>query len=166
MKAPDNFLDVPRFKMTTSSTAKLTVPARILLVDDNVMGLRARKLVLEELGYKVTALCCSLEALEQFSSQSFDLLVTDYKMPNLDGMELIAHVRQRRSDLPIVLLSGFAEALGLNERNTGADVVIQKNCHEIGALTRAVGRLLGRRTPRKSVATQTRVRTSVAVANR
>lgn len=141
--------------MITGSSDKRSAPARVLLVDDNDLGLRARKIVLEELGYVVTAVSCSVQALEQFCSQTFDLVITDYKMPRLDGIEFIAKLRENKPTVPIVLISGFAEALGLNEVNTGADTVIQKNSHEIATLTRAVDRLLTRRPQRKPLRSHT-----------
>lgn len=113
----------------------------ILLVDDNANGLKARKMVLEELGYKIVTASHGRDALEQFKPRAFDLVVTDYKMPHMDGLELIASLRKREPDLPIVLLSGFVESLGLNEQNTNANAVIQKNAHEVSHLVRAVARL-------------------------
>src|SRR5689334_7147586 len=92
--------------------------ARILLVDDNASGLRARKSVLEELGYRVTAALNGEEALECFGQQKFDLVITDYKMPRVDGSELIARLRKKVPELRIILLSGYVEALGLNESGT------------------------------------------------
>jgi CheY-like chemotaxis protein len=130
------------------------MPERILLIDDNKMGLSVRKVVLEELGYDVTAVCCSLEAFDKYCAQMFDLVVTDYRMPQMDGIKLIGRIRERTPEIPIVLLSGVAEALGLSEHNTGADIVIQKNAHEIPTLTRAVTRLLSRRVPKKPVRAQ------------
>jgi two-component system response regulator AtoC len=115
--------------------------------------LRIRTVVLEELGYTVKAVCCSVEALELFCSEAFDLVVTDYRMPQLNGMELIARIRETRPLMPIVLISSLVEALGLSPNNTGADIVIQKNAHEVGSLSRAVTRLLARRLPRKPART-------------
>ena len=121
----------------------------ILLVDDNARGLSARKMVLEELGYKIVTAAHGREALEHFASTRFDLVVTDYKMPHMDGIELIANLRKREPRLPIVLISGFADTLGLNEENTGADVVIQKNANEVAHLVRAVSRLARTKPARK-----------------
>jgi CheY-like chemotaxis protein len=152
--------------MITGLAAKRSMPERILLVDDNELGLRARKVVLEELGYQVTAIGCGIEALHQFGRQVFDLVITDYKMPNLDGIQLIARIREQKPGVPVVLISGFAEALGLTDTNTGADIVIQKSCHEISALTRAVDRLLTRPLPRKPLRSQTSVARRSAAAQR
>ena len=123
-----------------------TLPASanlsILLVDDNKNGLAVRKAVLEELGHTVTTAKRGSEALEAFAETRFDMLITDYRMPKMDGIELIGLVREQAPELPIILVSGFVEALGLTEETTGADAVIQKNAHEVGNLTRAVNRLL------------------------
>src|SRR5579862_1356860 len=89
--------------------------ARILLVDDNANGLAARRTVLEELGHKVLTSTSGADALEQFAANTIDLVVTDYKMPRMDGLELISRLRGQSPTLPIVLLSGFSEALGLAE---------------------------------------------------
>lgn len=133
---------------------------RILLVDDNCHGLEARRSVLESVGFVVTISCRASEALQLFGSGgSFDLLVTDYRMPEMDGVELIAQIRKIAPTLPIVMLSGFTETLGLSEENTGANIVLQKSSNEANHLVRAVAKLLDgppRRTnksatpPRKS----------------
>ena len=141
------------------------MPQRILLVDDNLNGLRVRKVVLEELGCQVTAVRSSNEALSQFGTVSFDLVVTDHRMPEMDGIELISRIRALKPATPVILVSGIAEALGLSEVNTGANIVIQKSCHEISALTRAATVLLTKRAPRRPAAMQG-LRTRRAVAAR
>ncbi len=121
--------------------------ARILLVDDNANGLKARQTVLEEHGYKIATATGADDALEQFSREKFDLVVTDYKMPHMNGLELILRLREKTPAVPIVLVSGFVDALGLSEQNTNADAVIQKSANEVSHLVRAVARLLRQRKP-------------------
>jgi CheY-like chemotaxis protein len=104
--------------------------------------LRARKTVLQELGHKVTTASSAADALDCFAAQKFDLVVTDYKMPRMDGLELIERLRKQRADLPVILISGFVDTLGLTESNTGADAVVQKSAHEVPHLMRAVARVL------------------------
>ena len=124
-------------------------PKRILIVDDNKMGLSARRSVLEAVGHTVATSQSGVEALEIFrSGVTFDLLVTDYKMPQLTGVELIAEVRQMYPAMPIILVSGFTDTLGLNEANTKADAVLQKCANEVAILMRTVAKLLTR-TQRK-----------------
>ena len=126
----------------------------ILLVDDNDHGLIARKAVLEELGYKISVAHNGEEALELFAARKFDLVVTDYKMPKMNGIELIQKIRKSNSDTRIIMLSGFIEPLGMDEKSTGADVVIAKSSGEVGNLLRSVSRLLNRRPARKPPGTQ------------
>ncbi|HEY4364039.1 MAG TPA: response regulator [Bryobacteraceae bacterium] len=135
--------------MSASKSATPTVPAKILLVDDNAHGLKARKTVLEELGYKISTASCGDDALESFGKQKFDLVVTDYKMPRMNGIELIVQLRKKSPALPIILISGYVDALGLSEQNTNADAVIQKSANEVSHLVRAVARLLRPKAARK-----------------
>lgn len=129
-------------------------PARILLVDDNRLGLIARKSVLEDQGYKITTAMEGQEAFERFSREKFELIVTDYKMPRMNGLELIEKIRASTADVPIILLSGYAEALGMTEANTGANVVITKSANEVSHLVRSVNRLLRRPVPKKTASSQ------------
>jgi CheY-like chemotaxis protein len=138
--------------------------ARILLVDDNANGLAARRSVLEELGHRIITATSGGDALEQFSAHRFDLVITDYKMPRMDGLELISRLRKLSPDLPIVLVSGYVDTLGMNEASTGADVVIQKSSHEVSHLVRSVNRLLRRKTvARKGAAAQSKLAKRQAV---
>ncbi len=133
---------------------KLETSARILLVDDNANGLSARKSVLEELGYHIQTASSGAEALATFQSgctnNSFHLVVTDYKMPRMDGLELIRHLREQAPDIAIIMISGYTDALGMDEKSTGADAVIQKSSHEVSHLVRAVSRLLKQRPAGKA----------------
>jgi CheY-like chemotaxis protein len=138
--------------MSLRNSSSSSIHGRILLVDDNANGSTARRTVLQELGHKIDVASSGADALEQFSQHKYDLVVTDYKMPRMDGMELIARLRKQAPDIPIVLVSGFVDTLGLNEASTGADAVIQKSANEVTHLIRAVNRLL-RRKPSKKPAT-------------
>jgi CheY-like chemotaxis protein len=125
----------------------------ILLVDDNRDGLLVRRSVLEELGYGVSVARNGEEGLKLFESAKFDVVVTDYRMPRMNGAELIQRIRKLDPNARIILLSGFVEPLGLTEENTGADVVIAKSANEPAHLTRGVKRLLSHAT-RKPPASQ------------
>ena len=125
----------------------------ILLVDDNRDGLLVRRSVLEELGYGVSVARNGEEGLKLFESAKFDVVVTDYRMPRMNGAELIQRIRKLNPNARIILLSGFVEPLGLTEENTGADVVIAKSANEPAHLTRGVKRLLSHAT-RKPPASQ------------
>ncbi len=131
-------------------------PAHVLLVDDNRGGLAARKTIIEELGHKVSLATGSEDALTQFTAAKFDLVITDHRLSRLNGVELIRKLRAIRPMVPILLLSGYVEALGLTEANTGADAVLPKSANEVTHLIRAVTRLLRPKAVRKPPAAQRR----------
>ena len=135
-----------------------TCSGHILLVDDNRLGLVARKTVLEELGYRIETATEGSEALAQLREHKFDLIITDYKMPRMNGVELIAKIRQLVPGIQIVLLSGYTDALGLNEENTGANAVIAKSANEVQHLTRTLGRLLKQPASRKTASSQSKLK--------
>ncbi|HZQ50921.1 MAG TPA: response regulator [Bryobacteraceae bacterium] len=122
----------------------------ILLVDDNRDGSLARCSVLQELGFRVVSAGCGSDALEAVKQENFDLIVTDYKMSPVDGLQLIGQLRERSYRGPIILLTGFADSVGLRSENTGADIVIQKSANEIANLVRYAKRLLNH--PKKPAA--------------
>ena len=123
--------------------------AQLLMVDDNALGLQARRAVLEELGHSVTTAGSAEEALERLTADgaAFDIVITDYKLPAMNGRELIREIVARKLPVFTVLLSGFVEPLGLSPANTGADVVLQKSSQEAAHLTRSIKTLLRRRKP-------------------
>jgi CheY-like chemotaxis protein len=140
--------------MKSSNADKPAKTFRILLVDDNRNGLLARKSVLEENGYEVRAHSLPLEALADFQEQSYDLVVTDYRMPRMTGAQLIVEVRSVRPNIPVVLVSGVVDVLGLDEKSTGANVVIPKSSNEVTHLIRAVKHLLVSHGAKKPVRNQ------------
>ncbi len=85
----------------------------ILLVDDEESVVRLEKQMLERLGYHVTARCNSLEALETFNSNpdGYDLVISDMTMPNMTGDQLAQKLMSIRSDIPIIICTGFSERI-------------------------------------------------------
>jgi len=113
----------------------------VLLVDDNRDGLLVRRSLLEEIGCCVQTALNGEEGLKLFQATRFDVVVTDYRMPRMNGGELIQRIRLLDANARIILLSGFVEPLGLTEQNTGADAVIAKSANEPARLVRTVKRL-------------------------
>jgi PAS domain S-box-containing protein len=89
----------------------------ILFVDDEPILTELGQKVLEILGYKVTTKTSSIEALEAFQADpgTFDLVISDQTMPHMTGLQLAEKIREVKSDIPIILCSGFSERI--NERN-------------------------------------------------
>ena len=86
---------------------------RILFVDDEEPLVQLGKEMLTKLGYEVVARVSSLEAREAFRSQPdrFDLVITDMTMPNMTGVELAIELMRIRSNIPIILCTGFSETI-------------------------------------------------------
>jgi signal transduction histidine kinase len=86
----------------------------ILFVDDEQALAQIGQQMLERLGYTVTCRTSSVEALEALRSNPdrFDVVITDQTMPNMTGMELARQVQILRPDLPVILCTGFSEAIG------------------------------------------------------
>ena len=128
--------------MPVRKVSSQKVRAQILMVDENAHGLTARKSVLEEQGHHVTTCKSKQHALELLEAQTYDLVITDHKMPRMNGLELIATLRVARPAIRIILLSGLVEDLGLTAQSTGADAVLQKSAQEAPQLVRVVARVL------------------------
>jgi CheY-like chemotaxis protein len=126
----------------------------ILLVGHNRDGLLVRRSLLEELGCRVQVASNGEEGLKLFEAANFDVVVTDYRMPRMNGAELIQRIRKLDPNARVILLSGFGEPLGLTEQSTGADAVIAKSSNEPAHLVRWVKRLANRAAARKPPASQ------------
>ena len=93
-------------------------PLKILLVDDHE-GVRAITAgLLHDLGHQVTQAGDGPEALAliQATADAFDLVVSDYAMPKLSGVELIRKARERVPDLPAIIITGYADKESIGER--------------------------------------------------
>ncbi len=86
---------------------------RILLVDDQDLIVDMERQMLERLGYHITARTSSIEALEAFRANpdKFDLVITDMTMPNMTGDKLAGEMIKIRTDIPIILCTGFSEMM-------------------------------------------------------
>jgi CheY-like chemotaxis protein len=85
----------------------------ILFVDDEESQVQTAKRTLQSLGYTVTALTNSTEALELFCRDpgGFDLVITDQMMPLMSGTTLAKHILSVRPDMPIIVITGFSETV-------------------------------------------------------
>ncbi|MBC2459162.1 HDOD domain-containing protein [Clostridium beijerinckii] len=82
---------------------------KILFVDDEVQILKAFKRLFMDTDYEIDVAESGLEALNILENQEVDLIVSDMKMPNMTGYELLSIVKNRFPDIVRIILSGFAE---------------------------------------------------------
>jgi CheY-like chemotaxis protein len=112
-------------------------PKTVLCVDDEKIGLRVRKIMLESRGYRVLTATNGPEGLRAFEENNVDLVVLDYYMPDLNGGEVASEMRRRRPGVPIVFLSAYfslpPEALDLADafitKGDPPDVLIERIQH-------------------------------------
>jgi two-component system cell cycle sensor histidine kinase/response regulator CckA len=118
-------------------------PARILIVDDEPVVVEFAQRVLHSAGYRTMTATSGDEALKLCTEQGMpDLLVTDMKMPRMEGDELATRLRQREPDLKVLYLTGFADLLFKNkELLWDGEAYLEKPC-TIGGLLEAVSLLL------------------------
>ena len=122
-------------------------PARLLLVDDDLPVRESLAGQLESFGYSVSQSSGGLPALARLDAgEPFDLLVSDYSMPAMDGAVLAGEARARRPGLPVLILTGYADP-GLVSAFRGWEgpsaALVRKPVTAV-ALSLAVARLLPR----------------------
>lgn len=115
----------------------------VLVVDDesDIAGLLERLLVAK--GYRVTSFTSSEEALASFRSEpnAYHAVVTDRTMPRMTGVELARQVKAIRSDIPIILTTGYGEKVTAAPIGSGIDAVAGKP-FDATSLTQTLRRLL------------------------
>jgi putative two-component system response regulator len=89
-------------------TGGRTLAVHVLCVDDEPIVLSLMTRLLERLGVDVTTATGPFEALEVFEAERFDLIVTDIRMPGMDGHAFLAEVRARDPEVPVVVATGHA----------------------------------------------------------
>jgi CheY-like chemotaxis protein len=112
-------------------------PRTVLCVDDERIGLRVRKIMLESRGYVVLTANDGAEGLKIFEQSDVDVVILDYYMPGLNGGDVASEMRRRRPGVPIVFLSAYfslpPEALELADafitKGDPPDVLIEKIRH-------------------------------------
>jgi CheY-like chemotaxis protein len=109
---------------------------RILVVDDEASVVEFAQRVLETAGYRITTATSGDGALEVCDREGMpDLLVTDMKMPRMDGDELALKLRQREPDLKVLYLTGFTDLLFKNKETLwDGEAYLEKPCSIVGLL--------------------------------
>ncbi|HEX4620653.1 MAG TPA: sigma 54-interacting transcriptional regulator, partial [Myxococcaceae bacterium] len=81
---------------------------RALVVDDDQVVLKAVSEVLRREGYQLTALSDPLEALALAKDATLDVVISDIRMPNLSGLDVLAAFKRAQPDVEVILMTGFA----------------------------------------------------------
>ena len=123
--------------MTKSTAESLTevvvdltekAPIRILHVDDETGFLKVAKQCLEMEGtFQVDTAVSVEEALKKMKKKTFDVIVSDYMMPEKDGLEFLKELREKKNNIPFIMFTGKGrEEVAINALNFGADQYLNK----------------------------------------
>ena len=113
---------------------------KILVVDDELSMRQFLKILLDKEGYRTEVAADGHEALEQVGRHSFDLVISDIRMPRMSGLELLAALKQEHPELPVIMITAFASPEdAVQAMKNGAFDYITKpfNVEEIKAVIRS-----------------------------
>jgi len=117
---------------------------RILLVDDESDLLESMKQLLSSIGYQVEAFSDAGEALDCFQRNpvEFDLLISDQSMPRMQGTRLTQFMREIRSDLPVILCTGYSDHLDQSSQNPLALNAVMRKPFTLAEISQTIGETL------------------------
>ena len=117
----------PQAQVRPPTTPSVQVRPRVLVVDDeaSIRDLLAKTLALAE--YDVDLAFDGRTALDRLRTTPYDLLITDLKMPGVDGLTVIREARRLKTDLPVIIITGFSsEASAIEAVNLGVSGYLTK----------------------------------------
>ena len=122
------YVPISKEKPEISDEAKLLVDVpgseTILLVEDRASVRRLVSTILSREGYECISADSGISALEVFrrDPERFDIVLSDVLMPGMGGIELSRHVREIRSDIPILFMSGYADSKQLADKKVAGNI--------------------------------------------
>jgi two-component system response regulator HydG len=103
--------------------------SKILCVDDDeaIRDLLSR--ILKSWEFTVQVVSSAKEAIKKIQQVDFDLVITDFKMPDMNGRDLAKIVKEKNPQCPVILFTGFSISLDSEvEKENGIDAIIHKPC--------------------------------------
>ncbi len=115
---------------------------QILVVDDEPKMRRVLEIMLQKMGHRVLVASNGVEALAMFQAQAVDLVITDLRMPEMDGIELLARLRALESDVPVMVITahGTIETAVAAMKHGACDYLLRP--FDIDVVEHAVERVL------------------------
>jgi CheY-like chemotaxis protein len=114
-------------KKSVFSNTTQARPRRILVADNDKSIQKLVSKILAFMGFEVALAGNGIEALAIFLESSFDLVLTDFQMPAMDGLSLAGHIKERSPSTPVILLTGSdRETVRRKVQRTPVDSVIFK----------------------------------------
>jgi CheY-like chemotaxis protein len=97
--------------MQSSATRKQVPPKRILVVDDEPPVAETIRLVLTSSGHAVEVAVDAQQALGLYRAGKFDLVITDFSLPGMDGLDLAREVKRLCTTQPIIMITAYAQMM-------------------------------------------------------
>ena len=120
--------------------------AKVLLVDDEPAVLKCLSSALTRFGYDVTAVHTGRAALEELGRGRFDLVITDFRMPDFMGDAVVDAIREHRRDTAILLITGYFDELPQHLRSGPEAVEVLIKPFSLSSLRSMVETILRRHT--------------------
>ena len=95
--------------------SKENITGRIIVVDDENIVLKNLRRILEKSGHTVSTCINPVKALEQIGSESYDIVISDIKMPYMDGLSFLNRVKSIAPEIEVILITGYASLDGAIE---------------------------------------------------
>jgi len=103
--------------------------AKVLIIDDGEENRIVFHACVEAMGHRPSSASCGQEGLAILEKEPFDVVVTDFSMPGISGLQVAERVKEIRPEVPVILVSGWAVQRDEPEvRRSGVDFVLQKPC--------------------------------------
>ncbi len=90
-------------------------PKKILVIEAERPLARAFELKLEHNGYEVTMVNTGKEGIRKLGSENYQIVITDLAMPEMNGFEIIEHIRKHNQDLPIIVLANSNQKIEIQK---------------------------------------------------
>ncbi len=118
------------------------IPKRVLVVDDEQNSREGLSKILTKEGYVVHTAENGKKALIEAENNKFDLIITDLRMPEMDGIEVLEKLRKKNKDMGVVIVTAYGEVNSyLKSMNLGAFEYLNKPIH-LEELRRVINKAL------------------------
>lgn len=82
---------------------------KILIIDDDVDICTLLKRFLERKGYEVTTSFKGEEGIQQFTKEEFDVVLTDFRLPDMDGIDVLKSIKNLKPNIPVIVITGYSD---------------------------------------------------------
>lgn len=82
-------------------------PCSLLLIEDEIIQLKTLQTLLEEEGYKVDAATTGHDALNLFASKTIDIIISDFNLPDMDGLSVLEKIKQVNPEIPVIIVTAY-----------------------------------------------------------